>query len=117
MIDAVMDAQETAWNNGDLDSFMVGYWESDSLLFIGKSGLREGFQTTLSNYKKSYPSKEAMGRLKFTNLKYEPLGAEHMLVIGKWVVKRDSMPDLNGHYSLTWKLINGNWVIIADHSS
>ena len=31
----VMAAQMDAWNQGDLEGFMEGYWRSDSLLFVG----------------------------------------------------------------------------------
>ena len=48
---AVMDMQEKAWSNGDIDTFMQGYWQSDSLMFVGKNGIKYGWQTTLDNYK------------------------------------------------------------------
>ena len=52
-IQAILDNQITAWNKGDIDAFMVGYLESDSLVFIGKSGPTYGYQNTLANYKKA----------------------------------------------------------------
>ena len=116
-ISQIMTKQENAWNNGDLVSFMNGYWESDSLAFIGKSGVNRGWQKTLENYQKSYPNAETMGQLEFTNLSFQPLGNSHFLVIGKWYLTRDSLEDLFGHYSLIWEKINDNWVIITDHSS
>lgn len=112
----IMQAQEEAWNQGDLEGFMSAYLESDSLLFIGSNGLRQGWQATLDGYKKSYSSPEEMGRLQFKNLKYKPLSKDVILVIGKWTLFR-SGDTLSGHYSLNWqKRING-WRIIADHSS
>ncbi|HQX40352.1 MAG TPA: DUF4440 domain-containing protein, partial [Niabella sp.] len=62
---AVFDKQLVAWNNADLDAFMEGYWKSDSLRFIGKTGITYGWQNTLNNYKKGYADKAAMGELKF----------------------------------------------------
>src|SRR5690606_40403736 len=56
----VMSQQEQDWNNGDIDAFMKGYWRSDSLMFVGKNGIKYGWQTTLENYKKSYPDKSTM---------------------------------------------------------
>ena len=61
----VLMNQQAAWNDGNLEGFMNGYWESDSLSFIGKKGITKGWQQTLDNYKKSYPDKSTMGILKF----------------------------------------------------
>ena len=52
----VMSQQEQDWNNGDIDAFMQGYWQSDSLMFVGKNGIKYGWQTTLENYKNSDPT-------------------------------------------------------------
>ena len=62
---SVMKMQEKAWSDGDIEAFMQGYWQSDSLMFIGKNGIKYGWQTTFDNYKKSYPNKAAMGKLEF----------------------------------------------------
>jgi ketosteroid isomerase-like protein len=113
---SVMDLQENAWNQGDLVAFMEGYWESDSLKFIGSRGISYGWQTTLDNYRKGYPDLEAMGKLTFTILTMEKLGGKSALVIGKWHLARTS-DELGGHFSLIWKKIRGKWVIVADHSS
>lgn len=112
----IMSAQEQCWNNADLECFMSGYWQSDSLKFIGKNGLTFGWQQTLDNYKKSYPTAEKMGKLSFEIISIESLGKEHVLLIGKWRLDR-AEDVLHGHYSLTWKKINSEWKIIADHSS
>ena len=115
-IQHVMDEQEDAWNRGDIEDFMDGYWASDSLRFIGKRGITYGWQATLENYQKSYPGSEAMGKLQFTNLKMELTGDSSAYVIGKWELFR-ATDTLSGHYSLLWKNLNGKWLIVADHSS
>jgi hypothetical protein len=117
-ISTTMENQQKAWNSGSLDQFMIGYWKSDSLKFIGKSGLNYGWEQTLSNYQKSYPTADSMGVLQFNNISIELLDKNAALVVGKWTLFRDVLGDtLAGHYSLNWKLIQGKWVIIADHSS
>ncbi len=108
--------QEIAWNNGDIDGFMKGYWQSDSLLFIGKSGVTYGWQKTLDNYKKNYPDKAAMGILNFNLLELKCLSPEYYFVIGKWHLQRKA-GELEGHFTLLFKKIKGNWFIVADHSS
>ncbi|MBN8673774.1 MAG: DUF4440 domain-containing protein [Chitinophagales bacterium] len=108
--------QTAAWNRGDIESFMKGYWENDSLMFIGKSGVTYGWTNTLNNYKKGYPDTAAMGKLTFTLIKLEKISRKYFQVVGKWFLKR-SIGDVGGHYTLLLRKINHKWVIVADHSS
>lgn len=112
---AVMNMQEQAWNSGDIEQFMQGYWQSDSLMFIGKNGIKYGWQTTLDNYKTSYPDKAAMGKLTFKIIKLE-VNNDAAYMLGEWSLKRDS-DNPGGYFTLYWKKINGNWVISIDHTS
>ena len=114
-----LDLQEDAWNAGDIKGFMDGaYWQSDSLMFIGSNGLTKGFESTLSNYLKSYPNSKAMGTLMFELLEWKTLGARHGLLIGEWHLQRNgALEDLSGHFSLIWEKRDSRWMIIADHSS
>jgi ketosteroid isomerase-like protein len=112
----ILDDQAKAWNRGDIEEFMQGYWKNDSLLFIGKSGINRGWQRTLNNYKKSYPDTTVMGKLAFDIILVKKLSPEYYYVVGKWMLTR-SIGDLNGYYNLLLKKINGQWVIVADHSS
>jgi ketosteroid isomerase-like protein len=115
-IKALMKVQSEAWNRQDLETFMTTYWKSDSLMFIGKNGVTYGWQATLDNYKKGYPDKAAMGKLDFNLLEFKLLAPGVYLVIGKWHLTR-TIGDLQGHFSLTMKKIDGEWKIVADHSS
>jgi len=108
--------QSADWNKGDIDAFMNGYWESDSLMFIGKSGVTYGWQNTLNNYKKGYPDTAAMGKLQFTIIKVKRLSVMYFEVVGKWYLTRTA-GDLSGHFTLLFQKIKGRWVIIMDHSS
>lgn len=112
----IMASQEMSWNKGDLEGFMNGYWRSDSLRFIGKSGITYGWQPTLANYQRSYPDKAAMGKLKFTILRVESLGKGVAHVTGAWLLTREKDAP-QGYFTLLWRKINGEWVIVADHSS
>lgn len=113
---AMLEKQNQAWNRGDVAAFMKGYWENDSLMFVGKSGITYGYNNTLENYKKGYPDATAMGQLTTTQIKVIRLSSKYYFIVGKWHLKR-SIGDLSGHYNLLLQKINGNWVIIADHSS
>lgn len=115
-IKMVMKFQEMNWNHGDIPAYMKGYWNSDSLLFVGGRGPTYGYQKTLTNYLKSYPNKEKMGQLHFDLIKIEILSDEDAFVVGAWTLQR-SADTLGGHFSLLWKKIDEEWKIIADHSS
>jgi ketosteroid isomerase-like protein len=115
-IRALLQKQTEAWNRGDVEGFMEGYWKNDSLMFIGKSGITYGWQQTLDNYKKGYPDKTAMGFLTFTLIELKPLSKKYFSLVGKWHLKR-TIGDLGGHYTLLLKKIKGKWVVISDHSS
>ena len=110
---ATMLKQQESWNKGDLEGFMIGYMQSDSLLFVGGDGVTTGYDATLSRYIKGYPDRESMGHLTFTNRSWTPLCENSALVIGAWKLNED----VGGMYSLVWHKINEQWVIIADHSS
>lgn len=113
---SLLEEQSKAWNNGNIDEYMKGYWNSDSLVFIGKNGPKYGYKTTLENYKKSYPDTAAMGKLDFTLLELKRLSFQYFFVIGKWHLQRTA-GDLQGHFTLLLKKIKNRWMIVADHSS
>ena len=110
-----MKIQETAWNNADIAGFMKYYWKSDSLKFIGSKGITYGWQKTYDNYVKGYPTKEAMGILTFTIKEIIQLSESSIYVIGQWELKKEK--PAGGYFTLLWKKINGQWVIVADHTS
>jgi len=115
-IRAVLASQTESWNKGDLEMFMQTYWHNDSLMFIGKNGIKWGWQTTLDNYKRGYPDTVSMGKLDFNILIVKKLSDEYYYIVGKWHLQR-TIGDLSGHYDLLFRKINGKWMIIADHSS
>lgn len=115
-IKKVLDRQNQDWNRGDIDAFMVGYWETDSLMFVGKSGVTYGYKNTLANYKKNYPDTTVMGKLSFTYIDFKKLSDEYYQLTGKYYLTR-SVGDASGHYTLLIRKLNGNWVIVYDHSS
>ena len=111
----VLTTQEAAWNSGNIENFMKGYWTSDSLMFIGKS-VTYGWSKTLDNYKKRYPDTVAMGKLSFNLQEFKQLSPVYFFVVGEWHLQR-SVGDIGGYFTLIFKKINGEWLIIADHSS
>jgi ketosteroid isomerase-like protein len=115
-ITKLLHEQDLAWNRGDLEDFMKGYWKSDSLMFIGKNGITYGWQQTLDNYKKGYPDTAAMGKLDFEYIEMKQLSSTYFFVVGKWHLTR-TIGNPQGAFTLLLKKINNNWVIVKDHSS
>ena len=108
--------QTTAWNRGDIPAFMSGYWNSDSLVFVGKSGITYGWQKTLDNYQKNYPDAATMGKLRFDIVQLEKLSSNTYFVLGKWFLKR-TIGDVGGHFTLILKKFKDGWKVVSDHSS
>ncbi len=113
---AILKTQDECWNRGDIEGFMSTYWKNDSLMFIGKLGVTYGWQNTMNNYKKGYPDTASMGKLDFTLIEIKKLSHQYYHVTGKWHLTR-TIGNLQGHFTLLLKKINGHWFIISDHSS
>jgi ketosteroid isomerase-like protein len=111
----VMAKQERAWSQHDLEGFMQGYWKSDSLKFFGKNGLTSGWQKTLDNYKKGYPSKAHSGPLSFVIQDISAISEDSYWVMGEYFLKR-SLGDANGVFMIIFRKIDGDWKIVADMS-
>jgi len=116
LIRKTLTNQQAAWNNGDIQTYMQGYWQSDSLMFIGKSSITYGWQQTLDNYKKNYPDTSAMGKLDFEFVEIKRLSAIYYFVVGKWHLTR-TIGNIGGSFTLLFRKIKNKWVIVKDHSS
>ncbi|NAS31865.1 DUF4440 domain-containing protein [Flavobacteriaceae bacterium R38] len=112
---AIMKAQEKAWSNHDLEGFMEGYWKSDSLKFYGSNGLTYGWDKTLANYKRGYPTKNHTGTLKFKINDISKVRKGVYFVMGEYHLTRE-VGDANGVFMIIFKKIKGEWKIIADTS-
>ena len=113
-IQSVLNQQVAAWNEANIDDFMKGYWKSDSILFIG-SKITSGWDSTLTRYKKSYPDKAAMGKLRFEILRMDRISSDSYLITGKYFLTREK-DNPNGIFTLLFKKKNSNWVIVYDHT-
>ena len=115
-IQEVLRAQQAAWNRGDVDAFLVGYWHSPELTFSGSSGVSRGWDGVRARYKKNYPDRAAMGQLDFSELEFRFLGPDTALVLGRWHLKREK-DEIGGMFSLVWQRFPDGWKIIHDHTS
>lgn len=112
----ILGQQTLAWNSGDLDKFLVGYWPNDSLMYIGKKGITYGYEQTLKQYRQSYPDTATMGKLSFDILHVNRISTDAFFVAGKWSLKRTA-GDLSGHFTLVFRKLKNKWLIVSDHSS
>ena len=113
----VLDRQVAAWNKGDLEAFMAGYWRSPQLTFSSGKQMLHGWQATLDRYKKRYKSEgHEMGKLSFPDLQVEVLGAESAYVRGQWQLVT-SKETLGGLFTLIFKKMPEGWRIVHDHTS
>ncbi|HYL83861.1 MAG TPA: TonB family protein [Candidatus Angelobacter sp.] len=115
-IRAVLAAQDAAWNRGDVDAFLVGYWHSPELTFSGSSGVSRGWDGVLARYKRTYPDRASMGELDTSEFEFRFLGPDAALVLGKWHLKREK-GDIGGVFTLVFQRLPEGWRIIHDHTS
>ncbi|WP_347373273.1 nuclear transport factor 2 family protein [Aequorivita sp. Q41] len=111
----VLKTQEDAWNQNNLENFMHGYWKSDSLKFYGSNGVTFGWQNTLNNYLKGYPTKEYTGTLSFTIDAITKIENASYYVMGQYHLVRNA-GNANGVFLIIFRKIAGEWKIIADLS-
>lgn len=119
-IRAVMDAQAAAWNEGDIDGFMKGYWNSPELKFVSGDNVSKGWQPTLDRYKKSYDSKAKMGVLTFSDLNITVLSKKSAVVLGSWSLDREvdeKKDNPHGKFTLIFRKFKDGWKIVHDHTS
>lgn len=114
-IRTVMNDQAAAWNSGDIEGFMRGYWKSEKLTFVSTSVTR-GWQPTLDNYKKRYPTREKMGTLAFSDLEITALSNDAAVVLGSWALARAG-DSPKGKFTLIFRKFKEGWRIVHDHTS
>src|SRR4029077_21183953 len=115
-IRAVIQAQQEAWNRGDIDAFMNGYARSPSTIFVSEDKLTRGWDTVRDRYKKKYSNREKMGTLTFSDLEITPLGADSAVALGRWKLKRPK-DHPKGRFTLIFRKTADGWRIVHDHTS
>ena len=115
-IRALMDAQVAAWNRGDIEGFMEGYWRSPETLFVSGDSVTRGWQTVLDRYKKGYDTREKMGTLSFTEIEIKPIDKDRAVVIGRWQLARTGDTP-RGRFTLIFRRFKEGWRIVHDHTS
>ena len=115
-IRSILDMQTAAWNRGDIDTFMTGYWKSEETEFVGSGGIARGWRAVLDRYRRKYPDAEAMGRLTFSNLEVHVVCPDSAFVIGQFQLERDNDRP-TGIFTLNFQKFAEGWRIVADHTT
>ncbi|MDG1511580.1 MAG: DUF4440 domain-containing protein [Mariniblastus sp.] len=116
-LEELLENQVSAWNDGNLEKFMDTYWKSPKLTFSSGGKTNFGWQATLDNYKKAYPTPEKMGKLHFDKLLVSRIEASSALVLGNWHLRLADGQERDGNFSLVIRKFGEHWKIIHDHSS
>ncbi len=109
----VIEAQQAAWNRGDIEGFMNGYERAETTAFVSGNELTRGWQTVLNRYKQHYTTREQMGALTFSELDIKPIGASYAIADGRWQLKRTNDTP-HGRFTLLFRRTGNDWRIIHD---
>lgn len=108
--------QVNAWNAGDIEGYMKGYWNSDSTEFVSGGDLTRGYANVLARYKKSYTTREKMGKLEFSELSVRTMTRSLVVATGVWrLIRVNDQPW--GRFTLIVEKKTEGWRIIHDHTS
>ena len=115
-IRAVIQAQEDAWNRGDIDGFMNGYARAESTSFVSEDTVRRGWETVRARYQEKYSDRAKMGTLAFSELEINMLSNDSAVVLGRWQLQRaNDQP--HGRFTLIFRRTKDGWKIVHDHTS
>jgi ketosteroid isomerase-like protein len=110
---AVLEAQQAAWNRGDIDGFMIGYERAETTTFVSGDEITRGWQTVLERYKRRYKSPQEMGTLSFSELEVKPIDSAYAIADGRWKLTRlNDAP--HGRFTLLFRRIDADWRIVHD---
>ena len=117
-VQQVLNSQADAWNRQDLAGFMSGYWNSPELTFFSGGEMAHGWQQAFDRYKQHYQNEPGrMGKLVFSDLQIELLGADAAFVRGAWQLTVEDSKTPHGLFTLVFRKFSDGWKIVHDHTS
>jgi ketosteroid isomerase-like protein len=117
-VEQVLHVQQDAWNRHDLEGFMAGYWNSQELTFFSGAQVNHGWQAAIDRYRAKYTSAgHEMGKLDFSDLRIEMLGADAAFVRGAWHLTMSDGKTPHGIFTLVFRRFPDGWKIVHDHTS
>lgn len=113
---ALFESGCAAWNRGDIDGYLAGYWHSDKVRWVSGGTVRHGFEAIAAGFKTRFDSPDNMGRLEVDNLEIQLLGENDALVFGAWIQTTPAARH-HGVFTVHVKKIDDEWLFVSDHSS
>ena len=114
----VLTAQERAWNSGDMQAFLSGYKQAPETTFIGEA-VQHGSDNLAQRYHSTYPNRDSMGTLSFSDLQPRMLDDRYAVMTGRFHLERPRKSGgiADGVFSLVLENTSAGWKIILDHTS
>lgn len=118
IIRATLHAQAAAWNEGDLEGYMAGYWKSDELKFVSGEEITRGWAATLKRYRDRYAGAQGgLGQLSFDRLEPKLVTDDVAVVTGRFNLAQSDGNTSSGLFTLVMRRDNGAWRIVHDHTN
>ncbi len=115
IIEATLVAQAAAWNEGNIEAFMNGYWRDNDLRFVSGTEVTKGWSSTLRRYKTRYGDGAELGTLKFEEMDIQMVTDDVSIIVGRFHLTRDTNVD-TGVFTLVMNKKEGAWRIVHDHT-
>ncbi len=112
----LLNDQTAAWNRGDIEGFMSGYWNSNQTEFVSSDGVSRGWQALLERYRRSYPDRKAMGHLTFSDLEIRVECSTAAYALGEYHLQREN-DNPSGVFTLNFRKFTDGWRIVVDHTT
>lgn len=117
-VQSALQSGVEAWNRGDLETFMKGYVQGADLTYTAGGKVVRGSDALFQRYQTTYgDNKESMGQLRFEEIETWPLGPDHALAMGRWILDMRAKPSVQGIFSLVLRRSPEGWLILHDHTS
>ncbi|MFQ5746071.1 MAG: YybH family protein [Gemmatimonadota bacterium] len=114
---AMLEGSADAWNRGELEGFLDDYLDSPRTTYVGRGGLRTGFESIRERYAPLFAPGAPRDSLRFEDLSVRGLGSGYALATARWILYRDGSVTGSGPFTLVLRRVGGEWKIIHDHSS
>ena len=111
----LMTESAAAWNRADMAGHVAMY--TDAATMMSGQGPRGGRDVIRGMLERSFwVDGKPTATLSFSDLAVTPLGAEHAMMTGAFLLTFPDGKTTNGRYTLVWVRENGQWRVMHDHS-
>ncbi len=115
-IRAMFDTTVAGWNRGELAVYLSAY--TDSATAMGSTGPVRGVNAIGDQMRAGYwKTGRPVQALHYEHLEIRPLGPDHALVTGQYVLSGGGRPDRTGWFTTIWARTPAGWRMVHDHSS